>query len=213
MKPKRRIGNKDSATRAAIVKVTEQLLLQEGYAAVSTRRVAGELGLTGPLIHYYFPTTDDLLVAVYHYAVEQTLARHAAALASKRPLHALWAVCIDPTRTTLALEFMALASHRKAVQVEISRYSEQLRSVQVKGLSHIEKLLGLPRGVCGAAGMSVILVAIARTLVMEESLGIFSGHDEARAVVAWWLDRLESDSESVPHLAENIGGRVPSDRP
>ena len=127
MTSKRRVGKEQSATRAAIIKTTEQLLLQEGYGAVSTRRVARELGLTAPLIHYYFPSTDDLLVAVYQYAAEQTLARYAAALVSKQPLRALWQVCIDPTRTTLALEFMALASHRKAVQVEISRFSEELR--------------------------------------------------------------------------------------
>jgi AcrR family transcriptional regulator len=172
-------------------------LLQEGYGAVSTRRVARELGLTAPLIHYYFPSTDDLLVAVYQYAAEQTLARYAAALVSKQPLRALWQVCIDPTRTTLALEFMALAGHRKAVQVEISRYSEELRTVQVRALSHIGKLPALPEGLCGPAGMSVIMAGIARTLVMEDSLGIVAGHDEARALVGWWLDRIEGRDDGL----------------
>jgi AcrR family transcriptional regulator len=195
MRSKRRIGNEQSATRAAIIKVTEQLLLQEGYGAVSTRRVARELGLTAPLIHYYFPSTDDLLVAVYQFAAEQTLARYAAAVVSKRPLRALWEVCSDPTRTTLALEFMALASHRKAVQIEISRYSEELRSVQVRSLQHIEKLVALPQGLCGPAGLSVIMVGIARTLVMEKSLGIVAGHDEAKAFVEWWIERIEGGAE------------------
>ena len=38
-------------------------MIDEGYAAVSTRRVAAKAGLTPPLVHYYFPTTDDLLLA------------------------------------------------------------------------------------------------------------------------------------------------------
>jgi hypothetical protein len=36
----------------------------------------------------------------------------------------------------------------------------------------------------------VILAGIGRALVMENGLGIGSGHDEARATVEAWLDRL-----------------------
>jgi AcrR family transcriptional regulator len=195
MRPKRRIGNEHSATRAAIIKATEQILLQDGYAAVSTRRVARAVGLTGALVHYYFPATDDLLVAVYQQGAEQTLARYAAALTVKRPLHALWQTCIDPTRTALALEFMALANHRKAVQVEIARYSEQLRELQGRAWAHAAKVPGIPANLCGPPGMSVIMVGIARTLIMEDSLGIGGGHEEARALVEWWIDRIEPSGQ------------------
>ena len=60
----RRVGAETSATRARIVEATNELIREEGYAAVSTRRVAGRAGLKPSLIHYYFPTTDDLLVEV-----------------------------------------------------------------------------------------------------------------------------------------------------
>ncbi|MGK2908303.1 MAG: TetR family transcriptional regulator [Sphingobium sp.] len=39
--------------------------MEEGYAAVSGRKVAARAGLNASLIHYYFPTSDDLLVAAY----------------------------------------------------------------------------------------------------------------------------------------------------
>ena len=41
----RRIGALNSATRALILDATEQIMLEEGYAAASTRRVAAQAGL------------------------------------------------------------------------------------------------------------------------------------------------------------------------
>ena len=60
---KRAANPKRPNNRAIILDTTEKLMLEEGYAAISTRRVAKEAGLKPPLVHYYFPTTDDLFLA------------------------------------------------------------------------------------------------------------------------------------------------------
>ena len=60
MKTTRRFGPESSATRTLLPDATERLMLEEGYAAVSTRRVAREVGLTPAPVRYYFNTTDDL---------------------------------------------------------------------------------------------------------------------------------------------------------
>jgi TetR/AcrR family transcriptional regulator len=59
----RRRGTETSETRSALLDVTEALMLEEGYAAVSSRRIAAEVGVTAALIHYYFRTLDDLFIA------------------------------------------------------------------------------------------------------------------------------------------------------
>ena len=46
----RRIGAEDSKTRAVLLDATEQLMLEEGYAAVSSRRVARTAGLNAGLV-------------------------------------------------------------------------------------------------------------------------------------------------------------------
>ena len=56
----RKLGSEASATRARIVDAAERVLLEEGYAAVTTRRIAAEAGVHAPLLHYYFLTIDDL---------------------------------------------------------------------------------------------------------------------------------------------------------
>lgn len=192
MTPKRRIGNESSETRALIIDTAEQVIRDEGYAAASTRRVAIRAGLKPSLVHYYFPTTDDLFLAVFKRGAAQSDAMIEEALSSDDPLRALWRFFADTSRTTLAFEFVALANHRKVIGVEIARHSEAMRARQVALLERLigEKLKDSDDGT--PAGLSVVLAGIGRALVMEGELGIHAGHADARAFVEAWLDRLLS---------------------
>src|SRR5205823_13649069 len=60
-----RIGCEDLKTRAKLLDADEKLLLEEGYAAVTSRRVAAKAGLKPQLVHYYFRTMDDLFIEVF----------------------------------------------------------------------------------------------------------------------------------------------------
>lgn len=173
-------------------------MLAEGYAAVSTRRVAKKVGPTPALVHYYFPTTDDLLVAVYRRAVERTQERFSEAVSSKRPLRALWALSTDPACTALAMEFMALANHRKIIRTEIVRSAECFRKMQADALANLPRGEGL--NICPPLGLSVLIAGISRALVMEEALGIYAGHTQARAFVEGWLRRLEQGRKPRPEF-------------
>src|SRR3546814_17116505 len=77
------------------------MMIDAGYAAVSTRKVAAAVGQTPALVHYYFPATDDLLLAVYRRAAARNLERVNQALASPQPLAALWALSTDPDRKSV----------------------------------------------------------------------------------------------------------------
>lgn len=186
----RRVGAETSATRAIIVEATEKLIRDEGYAAISTRRVAALAGLKPSLVHYYFPTTDDLLLEVLKRGVEESDRMIEGALASDRPLHALWSHFVDSSRTAMALEFMAMANHREALRAQMAEHSEVMRRRQVEVLRHLlgDRLMG--EDGCPPAGLSVVLAGIGRAIVMEQNLGVQSGHDEASAFVLDWLDRL-----------------------
>lgn len=190
----RRIGGETSATRAAILAATEQMIREEGYAAVSTRKVAAKAGLKPSLVHYYFPTTDDLFLAVHRQGAAESDAMIDAALNSDDPVRALWAFFADSSRTTMSLEYMALANHRKTIRSEMVAHSEKMRERQAEALSAaIGKQLAGSDG-CSPAGLSVILAGIGRALVMEGGLGVSAGHEDARIFVEQWLDRLLAES-------------------
>jgi AcrR family transcriptional regulator len=191
----RRVGAEHSATRALILDATQDLMVEEGYAAVSTRRVAAKAGIKPALVQYYFPTMDELLLAVYRRAAEQTIEREAEALASAQPLKAFWKLSIDPARTALAVEFMALANHRKVIRAEIARYAERQRGLQAQTLSRVLEEAALDASVYPSVGLTLIMAGIARALIMEQGLGIGGGHAEASAIVERWLQTLEPPAE------------------
>ena len=73
-------------------------MLEEGYAAVTSRRVAERAGLKPQLVHYYFRTMEDLFLAVFRRRAEAGPGGAHHALQSPQPLWALWRFSTDPCR-------------------------------------------------------------------------------------------------------------------
>lgn len=197
----RRIGAETSATRALLLDVVEQLMLTEGYAAVGVRRVAREAGVTPALIHYYFRTLDDLLLAVLRRNITRTLESLDSLATSDRPLHALWERGSQRESTRLSVEFLAAANHRKAIRNEIAAHAVRIREAEV---SIIATALG-PRAAGSLAVLSSALIAyISRALVMEDALGVTAGHSEVLALVRQHLDALEPSISTAPQPESTV---------
>jgi len=77
--PRRTRAEQRAATRQAIIDATIECLIEDGYASLSTRRVAERAGVAQSTIIYHFETREALLVeAVTHAALrlaEQSLGR------------------------------------------------------------------------------------------------------------------------------------------
>jgi AcrR family transcriptional regulator len=193
----RRFGTETSKTRATLLDAAEALMLAEGYAAVSSRRVAATAGLKPALVHYYFATMDDLFLALYRRRVDEGLKRQAQALESAQPLWALWEFSRDPRGTSLTMEFVALANHRKAIRAEIAASAERFRAEQLKGLESVLERYSIDDEQCPPIACAVLITSISRVLVIEkESLGMCSGHAETVAFVERFLTQLEGPRQS-----------------
>ncbi|HEY8527428.1 MAG TPA: TetR/AcrR family transcriptional regulator [Acidimicrobiales bacterium] len=189
----RRMGSESSETRALLLDVTERLMREEGYAAVSSRRVASEANVTGGLVHYYFRTLDDLFLAVFRRRAEQELARLARALRSPQPLRALWERSVDPAGAGLIMEFVALSNHRKQIRSEIRRYAERHRAMQVEALASRFGAYGIDPDKVPPAALLVLLTGLSQVLVLEQAIGMTAGHAESRELVERVLRRLEGE--------------------
>jgi len=193
MTSERRIGAEDSATRLALLDAAQQLMLEDGYAAVTSRRVAAKAGLKPQLVHYYFRTMDDLFLAVFRRGAERNLERQAQALTSPQPLRALWSFSNEPTGTALTLEFTALANHRKAIRSEIADYAERFRRQQTEALAAVLQSYGIDQTEFPPLAVLVLVNGLSRVMAMEATLGLTSGHAETIALVERYLDRYEPD--------------------
>ncbi len=184
----RRIGAEDSKSRTALLDATEQIMLEDGYAAVSSRRIAQRANLKPQLVHYYFRTMDDLFLAAFRRRAEVGLDHLSKALTSGLPLRAIWAFGDDPTSTALNMEFVALANHRKSIRSEIARYGELFRAKQTEVLASVMGEQGIDTDRFPPVAVMTVMTSVSQILVLEEALGITTGHAETRALVARLLD-------------------------
>jgi AcrR family transcriptional regulator len=174
-----------------LIDATIHIMIEEGYAAATSRRVAAEAGVKPALVHYYFPTMDALYLAVFRRGAAAYLERQQNALASDRPLHAFWETLTEPKDTRLLLEFMGLANHRKEIRAEIAAWSERWREQQTTALNFIVREHGIDTYEFPPAGLAVVITSIGRSLILEQGLGAKGGHDEAIALVNRFLERFE----------------------
>ncbi len=178
------------ATREALIEATAQIMLDEGYAAATSRRVAAKAGVKPALVHYYFPSMDDLFVAVLREKAEHNLQRQREAIAEAEPLHALW-LLNSATDAQLFTEFLAMANHRKAIRSEISAYAMRFRDLEEGVVTMALKARGVDLELFPPVVMSMIMGGLARMVFHEQGLGITRGHDEAAAFIERCLDRFE----------------------
>ena len=186
----RRIGAEDSATRAALLDAAQALMVAEGYAAVSSRKVAARAGLKPQLVHYYFRTMDDLFIEVFRRRADANLERVERAVAADGSLSTLWRLNTDPTGRTVITEMAALANHRKDLRTEIAELARTLRTEQIDALVPVLDRYGISEALVPESFV-VLANALGQVLVMEGALGLDTGHAALRAQVEDLLTRYE----------------------
>lgn len=187
---KRRVRRDPDTTRALILDATEKLMVEEGYAAVSSRRIAQELGLNAATIHYYYPTTDDVFIALHRRMTERQLDEMETVLASGNALRALWDFQSGWAQTALGVEFLALSNHRKAIADILAASTDGSRAAAAKAIDRAVGLLTLGSAKVPPVALGTIFVAIGRLLANEERVGITSGHAEVRSLVEDLIDQV-----------------------
>lgn len=165
-------------------------MLKEGYAAVGVRRVAREAGVAPALVLYYFPTLDELFLAVLRRRADGELDRHDKIAKSPYPLTALWEMNSKPGAALLS-EFMALANHSEAFRAELVARAERYRYAQLESLQRMIAEGNLDIDNAPPMAIVVLTTAISRVLVNERSLGLTAGHDETMEFVESLLRRYD----------------------
>ncbi len=193
----RRIGAADSKTRARLLDAAEHLLVEEGYAAVTSRRVGARAGLKPQLVHYYFRTMDDLFIEVFRRRADQNLAAFERAVAADHSLRSLWKLNTDPRGAAFTIELVALANHRKAIRAEIARYAERSRAAQLEALAAALKADGVAPDRVPPIVALLLMTGLSQVLSLERALGVTAGHDATLTFVQDVLERLEPTGEGM----------------
>jgi AcrR family transcriptional regulator len=185
------MGLENSSSRTALMDGVEAVMREDGYAALTARSVAERAGLKHQLVYYYFQTMDDLLMATYQRHIGRVQERTEQAFRAPRPLHAFWEACSNPSDARLNMEFMAMANHNEAIRAETIAFGEKLRRIGLEQAAARIEAAPIGREMFSPFALTQAIAAIGSTVGIEAALGIEGGHDETRAMVEWWLNKLE----------------------
>ena len=192
MTSNRRIGTESSETRKLLLQAAAELMREEGYAEVTSRKLAKRAGLKPQLVHYYFRTMGDLFAELFRQATEYQSKQLDRIAQSDNPLVAMFELSCDPSNAALQLEFLALANHRKEMHALIAEFGHELNRREaaiIRAAMTPERLAALK---ATPEELATMIQTAARGLAFA---GRFNSErfNKARGIAIGWLGELGSD--------------------
>ena len=188
------MGPAGSANWLAMLDGAEAILCEEGYGALTSRRVAEQVGVKQRLVYYYFRTMEDLTVETFRRLAIRDLERLRNVAASEQPLRGIWQIYTDKETYSndprLISEFMALANRIDALRAEVVSYIDEVRRIQTNALASALARRGVESPIAPIA-LDMFIQGIALLLNRESGIGVVNGHAETLAAIEASLNRLE----------------------
>lgn len=176
--------------RRRILDTVEQIMLNDGYAAVTSRRVEADAGVK---LHYHFGSIDELFVSVVRRRGEINVALLAKALSSAEPLREWWRLASDRRGNELLVELSAAANHRPALRAEVAAFAHEVRRMQLETLDAVLDEYGIDRSVFPPAFIAAVIQGVAFAAAYDTAAGFDTSQDEAASAMEHLLDRLERE--------------------
>jgi AcrR family transcriptional regulator len=179
-----------SAAEEALLDAAERLLVDVGYARITTRRLAEEAGVNHGLVHYYFGSNENLLVRALERFTERLIVRQRELYAADVPFVEKWRTAMrylvseDVTYEKVWLELQALGWNNADLRARLARVNAEWRAVLTEAFAepHRELRIDLPLDAL------VSLVITFNLGIMVERLGaIEAGHEELLDWIDQWL--------------------------
>jgi AcrR family transcriptional regulator len=179
-----------SAAEGALLDAAERLLVDVGYAGITTRRLADEAGINHGLVHYYFASNENLLVRALERFTERLIDRQRELYAAEMPFVEKWRTAMrylvseDVTYEKVWLELQALGWNHPELRGRLARVNAEWRAVLTEAFAepHRELKIDMPLDA---------LVSLVMTfnigIIVERLGGIETGHDELLDWIDGWL--------------------------
>jgi AcrR family transcriptional regulator len=180
----------------ALMDAAERLLVRDGHAGTTTRRVAAEAGLNHGLVHYYFGSMNELLLAVLERFTKRLVDRQRAMYAADVPFIDKWRTAMRLLEEDFAAgypkvqyELQAIAWNRPELRQRYKRIDDAWRGVLTEAvtLALAEYDLDWPPD-----AVTTLVITFNLGLQLEMLSGIRTGHREMLAWIDGWLESLEA---------------------
>ena len=187
---KRRFGPRNSEISHAIMDATEKVIRDEGYAAVSSRRVAEVAAIQQSLVYYYFESMDDLLVATFQRRAERRMAVYEKDARSDKPVAAIWKDLNEGLDARMSFAFVSLASYNERVRDVYTSFLSQSRKLQANVIAKDATARGIDISPATPTALAFIIHSTSLVMAREAALGMTEGHDEVRSLLEGLLEKF-----------------------
>ena len=184
-----------------LMDAAERLLVSDGYARISTRRVAQEAGVNHGLVHYYFGSMEELFVQVLERFTERLVTRQRAMYAAEVPFIEKWRTAWRFHEEDLAAgypkiwhELQAMAWNEPSLKERLQRVNREWRAVLREAFARAYEEYGLEADQQQLDGVVAMVMMIGQCAQAERLLGVSDGHAEMLAWIDGWLQSLEERS-------------------
>lgn len=169
--------------RDEIVRATLRLVTTKGFAGVTLREVATEVGVVHGLIRHYFASRDELVAAAFDFAVTSELASDRALLDGLDPLTALagWLASTPEDHYRVWIDAWSEAPRTPALAAALDRHHrdcERLLTTVIERVVHA----GLGASADPEADSRLLTAVADGVAVQHHAVGVI-GVEEANAIV------------------------------
>ena len=186
-----KVSTARSAAEAALLDAAERLLVEVGYAGVTTRRLAEEAGLNHGLVHYYFGSIENVLVRTLERFTERLIARQRAMYAAEVPFIEKWRTAMrylvaeDETYEKVWSELQALAWNQPDLRERVTRVNDEWRKVLTEAFAEPRERYGIAMPL---AALVSLVMTMNEGIILERLSGIEAGHRELLDWIDDWLE-------------------------
>jgi AcrR family transcriptional regulator len=181
----------------ALLDAAERLLVTDGYAKISTRRVAQEARVNPGLVHYYFGSMEELLMQVLERFTAGLIERQRSMYSADGPFIEKWRAAWRYHEQDLAagypklwFELQAMAWNEPRLRERLVAVNEEWRAVLAEALAGARDEIptdGPPMGAVVA-----LVMWLAQGAQLERLLGIDQGHGELLEWIDKWLEGVQT---------------------
>jgi TetR/AcrR family transcriptional regulator len=190
-----------STTVEAFLNAAERLLVEVGYARISTRRLATEAGANQGLVHYYFGSMDELFVQVLERFTERLVARQREMYAADLPFIEKWRTAwrfqqedLDAGYSKIWMELQAQSWNQPELRQRIARVNAEWRAVLRAAFANAATEYGLDEGEFPVDALVAMTMTFSQGYALERLEGIEEGHAPLLDWLERWIESLEERS-------------------
>jgi AcrR family transcriptional regulator len=184
-------SRRETAT-SSLLDAAERLLIETGYAGLTTRRVAAEAGVNHGLVHYYFGSMEELLLQVLERFTARLIDRQTAMYEADVPFLDKWRTAMNWLEEDVQAGYPKVWWELQAMAWNHPEMRERLVQVdqEWRGLLRTYFASALDEyGVDFPLEATVALViAFNKGIQIEQLSGITTGHRELLGWIDGWLE-------------------------